>query len=463
MCLIACETAISNRALAAVLLLAACCTVTPALAQQPIQGGIALEERPITLEQLEQEALSGNLGVLIAEEQTRIAVADKSRARAFVWPEIGVESRLIRSTDPVFAFGTKLRQARFTESDFELDPLNDPDPIENWSSQIDLRWGVLSPTRWTALSAAGEAVRSAEFASVRTREETLFRARELYLRAIRASAHRVAAELAEEAASATAERFRRRRVQGLLTEADELQAEASFATARAMRVESQRVELESRQRLGSFLGWESEVLPVPMDTLVVPAPMVKQPFDADARSDVRSLEAAWRAASAERRRATLAFVPAIDAVGAIASHSEDPLSSESTDWSLGVVLRWPAFTGFRRSAERDRARGEERIARGLYEQARRDAEIEVDQAIRAVMTAVERFEATAVARKAANASTELMRRRFEEGLATPAELLMSEAQLSNTRGQAIDALAAYHIAVARVELARSQVGLEGVP
>ena len=464
MCSIACEAVISSRvqtsSAAIALLLFAGGAAAPALAQEQLESGPTAEARPITLEQLEEEALSGNVGVLIAEEQARIAVADESRARSFLWPEVGIESGVIRSTDPVFAFGTKLRQARFTESDFELDVLNDPDPIEDWSAQVDVRWRVLSPTRWMALSAAGEAARSAEWITVRTREMTLFWARELYFNAIRTAAHRVAAEATEKAASATVERFRRRRERGLLTEADQLQAEADLATARADRVDRQRAEFESRQELGSFLGWPPDVLPVPIDTLVAPTAIITRPFDAAARPDVRSLEAAWSATRAERRRATLAFIPAIDAFGGVASHSEDILDSESTDWSVGVVLRWPAFTGFRLSAELDRAHGEERIARRLYEQARRDAEVEVDQAIRAVLAAEERVKATEAARRAGRRATELMRRRFEEGLATPSDLLISEARLSTTRGHAIDALTAYHVAVARAEFVQSQVGSE---
>ena len=49
-----------------------------------------------------------------------------------------------------------------------------------------------------------------------------------------------------------------------------------------------------------------------------------------------------------------------------------------------------------------------------------------------------------------------MRRRFDEGLATATDLLQAEARATAMRQGAIDALANYHMAVARFDFVRSQ-------
>ncbi len=53
-----------------------------------------------------------------------------------------------------------------------------------------------------------------------------------------------------------------------------------------------------------------------------------------------------------------------------------------------------------------------------------------------------------------------MRRRFEEGLATAADLLQAEARATGMRERAITALANYHVAVANLEFVTSQVNQE---
>jgi outer membrane protein TolC len=53
-----------------------------------------------------------------------------------------------------------------------------------------------------------------------------------------------------------------------------------------------------------------------------------------------------------------------------------------------------------------------------------------------------------------------MRRRFEEGLATSADLLGAEARATEMRERAINALANYHMAVAQLEFVRSQTNSE---
>ncbi len=66
------------------------------------------------------------------------------------------------------------------------------------------------------------------------------------------------------------------------------------------------------------------------------------------------------------------------------------------------------------------------------------------------------MDATRAAAQAAESGRELMRRRFREGLATAADLLQAEARATAMREGAISALADYHMAVARLEFARSQ-------
>jgi outer membrane protein TolC len=314
-----------------------------------------------------------------------------------------------------------------------------------------------------AWKAARRQAEAAGWRSVRARQSTELAARILYYDTVRTLALSEAATAAEAAAGATLDRFARRQERGLLTEADRLQAEAELAAARASRFDAWRRAREARQSLGVFMGWAPDILPLPTDTLEAPSEVKPMPFDPARRADLRALDSATEARRADARGADLAFLPAIDAFGQVAARGRDAFDPEDDDWTVGLSLRWTAFAGLSRLAERRRADEFLRIARLERDQARRAAGAEVDAADRAVEATAAAVEAALAGRRAAAAAADLLRRRFEEGLATPDELLQAEARRTAMQGRAIEALANYQVARARAEFVRSPSDVEDLP
>jgi cobalt-zinc-cadmium efflux system outer membrane protein len=181
-------------------------------------------------------------------------------------------------------------------------------------------------------------------------------------------------------------------------------------------------------------------------------------FDPAARADLRARAAAVDAAESARTKARLSWLPSLDAFASYSIHGQDFLSDSGDDWTVGVALRWDVFTGLRRPAEAERAGAELRAAELEYRQGLREARGEVRRARRAVASAREAVEASRAAREAAREGRDLLRRRFEEGLATAADLLQAEARATAMAVRAVDALAGYHVAVARLRFARARSG-----
>ncbi len=415
-----------------------------------------LAVRPLSLQGAIDAALTGNPDLAIAEAQRDIAGRHSRSASGPLWPRLDVNAGFMRSDDPVFVFGTKLRQRRFTAADFDLQELNNPNAINDWSTAFNLRWSILDPTIWAGRSSARNRAAAADWATARTREATVLITRTLYYRAQSATAQLAAADASVEAAEATLESFGKRAERGLLTEADLLQAEAELAAARAQQAAVAAARVDALQELGLHLGWSSDTLPEPTDTLVAPTAPLQGSFNPEERSDLRALAATAEAAGSAKTRNTMSYIPAIDLLAQYATHSSEPFAFDGTNWTVGVMLRWNLFSGFGRSAEGQRAELAKRIATLEYEQALRDAKSELDQAERAVRSARLQVEATQTASAAADAGRRLMRRRFDEGLATASDLLQAESRATAMRQGAIDALANYHVVVARLDFVRSQ-------
>ncbi|HLJ78373.1 MAG TPA: TolC family protein, partial [Acidobacteriaceae bacterium] len=101
----------------------------------------AFAQQPsLTLHEAIETALGQNPQAAVAEADARTAEAGVSLAHAALWPRLTATGDLSRGNDPVYAFGTKLRQQRFAATDFALNSLNRPTPIGNFATRLSGQW-----------------------------------------------------------------------------------------------------------------------------------------------------------------------------------------------------------------------------------------------------------------------------------------------------------------------------------
>ena len=97
---------------------------------------------PITLPQAIQITLEKNPLRKAAVADQKAAAAGLKQARSMMLPQVAFTQTATRGNDPVYVFGTKLRQQRFTAADFALNQLNTPAPINNFSSRFAGEWNL---------------------------------------------------------------------------------------------------------------------------------------------------------------------------------------------------------------------------------------------------------------------------------------------------------------------------------
>ena len=76
----------------------------------------------------------------MANADLKAAEAGVSQARSGLLPHLNFAEDISRGNDPVYVFGTKLRQQRFTASDFALNSLNRPTPVGNFATRFSGPW-----------------------------------------------------------------------------------------------------------------------------------------------------------------------------------------------------------------------------------------------------------------------------------------------------------------------------------
>ncbi len=428
--------------------------------QRPASYGSSQVLRPVSLEEAIRTAEEGNSALRIARTREDMARAKARAATGQLLPSLDLTTGYLRSVDPVVAFGTKLRQGRFGPDDLAIDALNNPGGVSDFEASARFLWSPVDLVRWAKREAEHRRAAAAAWGVDRAREATTFSTKVLYYEAAAAEARVAAAVASELAARTTHELFQRRQAEGLLTVADVLQAEAEFRAGEAETIAISMERDRARADLGVHLGWTVDEVPVPSDTLMpveMPEPADFQP---ERRADLRALALLRDAAAEEERAASNQFLPVLDAFAGYSTHAGSLFGSDGTDWNVGIAVRWSLFSGLRRVANRQLVAAARSAADIRLEESRRQAGVEVLQAGREVSAARAGLTALLVGRRAADSGEALIRRRFEEGLVSPSDLLQAQARAASMRARALEATAAYNIAVARLHFVMGQVPLE---
>ena len=98
--------------------------------------GFSQEIVPISQTDLETKASDNNLQVKMAKKEAELAKAELLGTRAMYLPNVNASYTFSNTNNPLYAFGSKLNQARITMMDFNPDQLNNPKSISNFATKI---------------------------------------------------------------------------------------------------------------------------------------------------------------------------------------------------------------------------------------------------------------------------------------------------------------------------------------
>ena len=210
----------------------------PAAPTRPDQATPPLS---LTLSEAIQQALAHNPRIETAASQLDASQARVSQAKSGFYPQVNIQEAFNRTTNPMWAFGTKLNQEVITEADFDPARLNSPDPINNFATMISVEWPLFdSGQTWVGWRQA-EADREATDRMLdRTRQEVIAQTAVAYTGTLLAVKYLVVVEQTLETAVAHRKLIRSRYEHGFVVKSDLLRAQVRIAD-----LEQQRLRAES--------------------------------------------------------------------------------------------------------------------------------------------------------------------------------------------------------------------------
>ena len=223
---------------------------------------------PLTLQQAVSISLEKNPERKAALADTKAASADVKEARSFLLPHATFSETATIGNDPVYVFGSKLRQQRFTTADFALNVLNTPAPFGNFATRFGGTWNLFdSFGSWRAVNRAERVKDAAGHQLERTDQEIIFRVVDSYYGVLLARKQLEVAEQSMKTAQAILDRSKDRFESGVVVESDYLSAQVRLATRKQELIRAQNNLALARAQLNTSMGMSAETEFDPAETL----------------------------------------------------------------------------------------------------------------------------------------------------------------------------------------------------
>lgn len=388
---------------------------------------------PLTLQQAVTIALEKNPSRKAALAETRAASSDVGASRSVLVPHVMFSETATRGDDPVYVFGSKLRQQRFATADFALNKLNTPLPFGNFTTRFGGTWTLFdSFASWHGVNRTKQMSEAAAQQLSRTDQEIIFRVISSYYEVLLAAKQVDVAEHSAETAKSILSHSQDRFESGLVVESDLLTAKVRMATR-------QRDVIRARNNLRIAEAQLNTALGVPADTPFEPAEALAErslpvPTLAEAekqalanRPDLKRIASEEAAQRQSLSVAKSAFGPHVDAFAGWELDNPTFLAGGGgNNWLAGIEVKFDIFDGGAKRSELSRQRALEEKAVAMRQAASDAVRLEVRRAYYELDSSRQQVEVARAAIAQALESLRINQDRYASGLTTITDLLSAE-------------------------------------
>ncbi len=387
---------------------------------------------PLTLPQAVAMALDKNPLHKASMAGTRISLAAVRESRSPLLPKIMFTESAVRGNDPVFVFGTKLRQQSFTTADFALNRLNTPTPIGNFSSRFSGQWSLFDGLQsWYSVSRARYMQQASEQQLDRTDQELVFLAVQAYDGVLLAQKQVAVAQDTLKTAQATEDRSHARVESGMAVDSDLLTAQVAVASRKQEVIQAENGLALARAQLALALGMPPDTMYDPQESLTEHGFPVTTVADLEQqamvkRPDLKRVESERSAQAKSISMAKGAFAPRLNVFGSWETDSPSPGWNGGNNWIAGAELQFDLFDGDSKRAHLAMEKATQEQATAMRDAFRDQIRLQVRKAYYDYDSARQQVEVARGAIQQAEESLRINQNRYDGGLTTVSDLLLVE-------------------------------------
>jgi len=404
-----------------------------------------------------------------ATADTKVASAGVREAQSFLMPHLTFSEAATRGDDPVYVFGAKLRQQRFTADNFAppLNKLNKPLPYGDFTTRFGGTWNLFdSFASWHGVSRAKEMDAAASHQLERTDQEILFRVVQSYYGVLLAAKQVDVAEQSEKTAKSIIDRSQSRFDSGLVVESDLLTAKVRLASREQELIRARNNLALARAQLNVAMGVPVDALYQAVDPLAEPS--LASPALADveqkaltSRPDLKRIESEQSAQNLSVAIAKSSFGPRVNAFAGWEMDNPTLLAGGGgNNWLGGIELQFDIFQGGAKKANLSREHAIAEKMAALKQAANDAVRLEVRQAYYDLDSNRQQVGVARSAIAQAQESLRINQDRYEGGLITITDLLGAEEAARRSQTDYWQAVYQFHISSANLELASGTLNLQ---
>ncbi len=428
-------------------------TTALAQAKPDAQSGVS---ESLTLPLAVDLALKTNPLTRATASGREIADAQVQQARAGRLPQVQISETVTNGNNPVFVFGSLLEQGRFTQQNFNLPLLNNPDPLTNFRFGVTLKAPLFD--QWQSATRIKRAQLGQQQAAAQTNlaeQQIRFETLRAFYGLLLAQAKKEISDEAIKLAESDVKLSRDRVDAGTSVVSDLLAAEVQLAEARQQAIQADGDIVTAQAALNTAMG-----LPVNAAQRVS-GQLAEKKFDLadqeelirlalEHRPDLNRSALTARSGEVQAQGARNEWLPRVDVFANVGAGRNNFVSG-SGDYTVGASVTFNLFDAGR-SARIAEARATANLAASEQQQLTNQIRFEVVRAHQQFISARERLKVAERIIAQASEALRITQDRYQAGLTTITEVLRAETTLTRARLIVLSARHDYYVGYAGVML-----------
>jgi outer membrane protein TolC len=421
--------------------------------------------KQLTLPAAIDTALTHNPQVTAVREGQVAAEAQVTTARSGLFPRLDLSESANRTTNPMWAFGTKLNQGEIAQSDFAPDKLNDPDPIDNFNTALNASWHLFDGgNTWHGWQAAKSQAAAAAEGVTRTEQQVAARAAQAYVGMLLAEENLRVIEQSLETARAHSKLVASRYEGGFVVKSDLLRAQVRIAELDQARLQAANAVEVAAAQLNAAMGLPLET-PFHLATPFSRCRPLSKDFQAwrrealEKRPDMLAMDHRQIAAEKQIKQALSGHLPQLQVHSAYEINTED-FTDTHDNWTVGAAVSLNLFAGSQISSRVAAAKAARRQLAAQREALAQQIQVETRAAFLHAQSAWQQIHVAQSALAQAEEGVRIVGNRYKSGLLTIVSLLDAEVADQEARMRHFKAMHDYKVARIQLALAAGVIDAE---
>ncbi len=395
---------------------------------------MAQEFKDISLDSLMNSVKSKNLTLKINEENLNISKAQYQESLGAILPQLSVSHQGFRTNNPVFAFGSRLNQGIFSQSDFDVNALNNPDAITNFTTTFQIAQPVLNINKLIQRKAANYAFKAQEFQNNYMTSALLMKTQTLYMQL---QLTYESQKVVNETLSMVQKNYDQANNfynEGLIQKADLLAAQIRLSEVKTQQRSVEQSIKNLSDQLKQLMQSDTEATLKPVDSLQVISLWEKDETAQESAlntSDIQAFEFKKLSYDKLYEAQKYSFLPTLNAFGQFQYFDDEIFGTSSDNYFFGAELKWDLFNGYTRIANLHKQKAEAEKVRLEQQNYIEEKKNDIQESIRAIELAEEQMNTQKVAVEQSEEAFRIVNNRYQEGLEKTTDLLAAETRFSN--------------------------------